>query len=59
MPVPKVSDVYFEVQRNDNILSTKTIHGRVRVLPLGYVEYFDVEIGFVNPAMQVLFTAAA
>jgi hypothetical protein len=59
MPVPKVSDAYFEVQRNDNILSTKTIHGRVRVLPLGYVEYFDVEIGFVNPALQVVLTASA
>lgn len=50
---PKASDVQFALSRTDNVLSTKTLNGDARVVPLGYPEFIAVTIGFVNPALQV------
>lgn len=50
---PKASDVQFQLSRVDNLLSTKTLHGTARVLPLAYPEFIELDVGFVNPALLV------
>jgi hypothetical protein len=50
---PKASGVQFVLSRFDNVLSTKTLTGTARVLPLAYPEFIEITIGFANPAMQV------
>jgi hypothetical protein len=50
---PKASDVQFVLNRTDNVLSTKTLNGEARIVPLGYPEFIAVTIGFINPALQV------
>lgn len=50
---PKASDVQFTLSRTDNLLSTKTLTGTARVLPLAYPEYINLDVGFVNPALLV------
>lgn len=51
---PKASAVQFALSRTDNILSTKTLNGQARVIPLAYPEFINIEIGFLNPALQVV-----
>lgn len=50
---PKASGIQFTLSRTDNILSTKTLTGTARVIPLAYPEFIDLEVGFLNPALQV------
>lgn len=50
---PKASGVQFVLSRTDNLLSTKTLNGTARVIPLAYPEFIDLEVGFLNPALQV------
>jgi hypothetical protein len=50
---PKASDAVFRLSRTDNILSTNTLTGELRITPLGYPETITVTIGFSNPALQV------
>lgn len=50
---PKASGWQFVVSRTDNILSTKTLTTTGRVIPLGYPEFIDFEIGLLNPSMQI------
>ncbi len=50
---PKASDAYCVIDRNVNILSTKTLSGQARVVPLAYPETVELEVGFSNPALQV------
>jgi hypothetical protein len=50
---PKASAVEFVVSRTDNILSSKTIHTDVRVIPLAYPETINTTISFYNPALAV------
>lgn len=50
---PKASGVQFALSRTDNILSTKTLTGTARVVPLAYPETINLDVGFVNPALQV------
>ncbi len=50
---PKASAVQFALSRTDNLLSTKTLNGDGRVVPLGYPEFINLTIGFYNPALQV------
>jgi len=54
MDVPKASGVSFVLNRNDNLLSSKTLRGQARVIPLGYPEAIVVDVGFENPALQVV-----
>jgi len=51
---PKASGIQFTLSRTDNILSTKTLTGNARVIPLAYPEKFEIDVGFLNPALQVL-----
>lgn len=55
---PKASDVSFALSRTDNILSTKTLTGDARVVPLAYPEAVDLEVGFYNPALNAQQVAA-
>lgn len=41
----------FVLNRDDNVLSSKTLTGKIRVTPFGYVEFYNVEVGFFNPAL--------
>ncbi len=50
---PKASGVQVTISRTDNVLSTKTITGTARVIPLAYPEFIELELGFLNPALQV------
>ncbi len=50
---PKASDVLFALSRTDNVLSSFTLTGDARVLPLAYPEFINLTVGFINPALQV------
>jgi hypothetical protein len=50
---PKASGVSFALSRTDNLLSTKTLTGDARIIPLAYPEQIQLTIGFLNPALQV------
>lgn len=54
LSAPKASDVQFTLSRTDNLLSTKTLTGTARIIPLAYPEFIDIEIGFYNPALTTL-----
>lgn len=45
-----VSAVQVRVSRTDPFLSTGKLSAKVRVTPLGYVDGFDGDIAFINPA---------
>lgn len=51
---PMASGWTFVLSRTDNILSTKTLNGEARVIPLGYVKKIIERIGFTNPALSVV-----
>jgi len=51
---PKASAVQFALSRTDNLLSTKTLNGQGRVVPLAYPEFINLDVGFYNPALQVV-----
>lgn len=50
---PKASGIQFALSRTDNVLSTKTLTGAARVIPLAYPEFIELEVGFLNPALTV------
>jgi hypothetical protein len=51
---PKASDAYFVLSRTDNVLSTKTLTGECRIVPLAYPEQINVDpIAYFNPALQI------
>ena len=51
---PKASGWQVTISRTDNLLSTKTLTGDARVIPLAYPEFINLELGFINPALQVV-----
>jgi hypothetical protein len=53
MAKPKASAVTFALSRVDNLLSTKTLTGDARIIPLAYNEFINLTVGFLNPALQV------
>ncbi len=53
---PKASAWSVALSRTDNLLSTRTINVTARIVPLGYAETIEIELGFQNPA---LLTSAA
>jgi hypothetical protein len=50
---PKASAIQFALSRTDNLLSTKTMTGSARVVPLAYPETITLDVGFINPALAV------
>lgn len=53
MAKPKASGVDFELSRTDNLLATKTLTGQGFVIPLGYAEFIELEVGFFNPVNAI------
>jgi hypothetical protein len=51
---PKASGIQFSLSRTDNLLSTRTLNGTARVIPLAYPETIQLQVGFLNPALQVV-----
>jgi hypothetical protein len=51
---PKASGIQFVLSRTDNLLSTQTMTGTARVIPLAYPEFIELSLGFLNPALQVV-----
>lgn len=51
---PKASGIQFELSRTDNLLSTRTLTGQARVIPLAYPEFVNLDVGFFNPALQLV-----
>lgn len=50
---PKASAIEFVLSRTDNLLSTKTMTGQARVVPLAYSEFINLDVGFKNPTLAV------
>lgn len=44
---------YVSISRTDNLLSTKTMTGQARIVPLAYPETIILDMGFSNPALFV------
>ena len=51
-PKKKASGWTVAISRTDNLLSTKTLTGSARVVPLAYPEAIEIDLGFLNPALQ-------
>lgn len=51
MSKPKASGIIVSVANDDNVLSTSTITMSLRIIPLGYSEYFQISVGFTNPTV--------
>lgn len=47
------SGVTGTISRDDNILTTKTLTAKIRVVPKGYVEGIDASVGFTNPDLTL------
>jgi hypothetical protein len=45
---------FVRLSRTDNLLSTKTMTGQARIVPLAYPEFVSLDLGFYNPALQVV-----
>lgn len=48
-----VSDIKVTVNRTDNIISTQTLRVSIRLLPKGYMQYVQSDLGFVNPQLEL------
>lgn len=53
LTTPKASHAYCVIARDENILSTRTVSGEARVIPLAYPRTFEITVGFENPALSV------
>ncbi len=42
----------FQLSRTDNILSTYKLRGDARLTPLAYPKFFEINVGFYNPALK-------
>lgn len=53
LTTPKASNAYCVIARDENILSTRTVSGDARIVPLAYPRTFEITVGFENPALSV------
>ena len=53
MAEPMASDISFKLSRTDNLLSTKTLTGEARLVPLATIEQIGVTVGYINPSLQL------
>lgn len=49
---PKASAVSVTISRTDALLTSKTISVSARITPLSQPEFIEIELGFINPALQ-------
>jgi hypothetical protein len=52
IPQRRATRVAYVVSLEDNVLSTFTITGEARIVPMGYVKIFRTTISFNNPALR-------
>jgi len=52
-----VTALQVQINRTDNLLSTKKLRWKVRAIPFAYPKLVEVEIGFLNPALTTLAAA--
>lgn len=45
---------FFQLSRTDNLLSTSTMTGQCRVVPLAYPKFINIDVGFFNPALKLV-----
>jgi hypothetical protein len=45
---------FTQLSRTDNLLSTRTLNGQGRIVPLAYPEFISFDLGFFNPALQIV-----
>ena len=45
---------FVQISRTDNLISTKTMTVQGRIVPLAYLEYIDLYLGFYNPALALV-----
>jgi hypothetical protein len=50
--IPSCSSVTFVLKRDDVVLSTQTLTGDVRIVPLAYPKQINVTLAFNNPALR-------
>jgi hypothetical protein len=48
----EISSGYVVIPEGQNILSTKTLRTKVRIVPLGKLSYIENEIAYSNPALE-------
>jgi hypothetical protein len=48
----QISDGYVVIPEGQNILSTKTLRTKIRIVPLGKLAYIENEIAYSNPALE-------
>lgn len=53
LTAPKASHAYCVIARDENILSSRTVSGEARIVPLAYPRTFEITVGFENPALAV------
>jgi hypothetical protein len=53
-----VTALQVQINRTDNLLSTRRLRWKVRCVPYAYPKSVEVEIGFLNPALATLPAAA-
>jgi hypothetical protein len=49
----EISSGYVVIPAGQNILSTKTLRTKIRIVPLGKLSYIENEIAYANPALEV------
>ncbi|MGZ3454450.1 MAG: hypothetical protein ACXVEF_32890, partial [Polyangiales bacterium] len=49
-----VTQLSVQINRTDNLLSTRKLRWKVRAVPYAYPKLVEVEIGFINPALATL-----
>jgi hypothetical protein len=47
----QISNGYITIPEGQNILSTKTLRTKIRIVPLGKMSYIENEIAYSNPAL--------
>jgi hypothetical protein len=48
----EISDGYVIIPEGQNILSSKKLRTKIRVVPLGKLAYIENEIAYSNPALE-------
>lgn len=43
---------FVQLSRSDNLLTSKTLTGQARIVPLAYPEFINIDLGFFNPALR-------
>lgn len=51
---PKASAARFVLSRTDNLLSSQTVTGDARIVPLAYPEIADISLAYSNPALVTI-----